>query len=105
MPEDGDRDGHSRAHDQPGLSVDARKDKDRGEDDHQEGDGAQVGLFEDEERGEAHEQKRNREVPQAVTLEILLFGKKSGQRQDQGDLAQLRRLEGDEPQLDPALGA
>ena len=53
MPKDGDRDGHSRAHDQPGPSVDARKDKHRGEDDHQEGDGAQVGLFEDEERGEA----------------------------------------------------
>jgi len=45
------------------------------------------------------------QVSESIALLVFILREESGQGQDEGNLGQLRRLEGDEAGLQPALGA
>ena len=105
IPADGRQDEAAGGGDQQRFPVQADKEDHRQKQDEEDQPRAQIGLLEDEQKRDHDDQERDEQFRQVVIPAELVAVEVFGQRQDDRQLDQLRRLEGEAADGDPPLGA
>ena len=97
--------GQRREGDGEGAQADAGQEQDRDAAEHDQDGGAEIGLAQHQRRRRGHHQQRHQQPAELPDLLLAAGMEIARQRQHQRQLHDLRRLQVEDPDRDPALGA